>query len=126
MGVHYIYDFKFSKLILKNQRCHCKMGSNPKKCYVHSQAHIWNHIFSFVNSMSLKCAIELQIPDIIDGHGAPMLLSELVEALPINKERTTFIYRLMRILVHSGFFVKRSLSTTTDNDEVIGYKVFHE
>lgn len=84
---------------------------------LHSQAHIWNHIFSFVNSMSLKCAIELQIPDIIDGHGAPMLLSELVEALPINKERTTFVYRLMRILVHSGFFMKQSLSTTTGNDE---------
>ena len=67
--------------------------------------------------MSLKCAIELQIPDIIDGHGAPMLLSELVEALPINKERTTFVYRLMRILVHSGFFMKQSLSTTTGNDE---------
>ncbi|KAL7606450.1 trans-resveratrol di-O-methyltransferase [Lactuca sativa] len=84
---------------------------------LHSQAHIWNHIFSFVNSMSLKCAIELQIPDIIDGHGAPMLLSELVEALPINKERTTFVYRLMRILVHSGCFMKQSLSTTTGNDE---------
>ncbi|KAI3500191.1 hypothetical protein L1887_36008 [Cichorium endivia] len=84
---------------------------------LHSQAHIWNHIFSFVNSMSLKCAIELQIPDIIDRHGAPMLLPELVEALSINKERTPFVYRLMRILVHSGFFVKQSISTTTGNDE---------
>nr|GEX84938.1 trans-resveratrol di-O-methyltransferase-like [Tanacetum cinerariifolium] len=35
-----------------------------------------NHIFSFISSMSLKCAIQLQIPDIIDRHGAPMLLSE--------------------------------------------------
>ncbi|KAI3768167.1 hypothetical protein L2E82_18623 [Cichorium intybus] len=84
---------------------------------LHSQAHIWNHIFSFINSMSLKCAIELQIPDIIDRHGAPMLLPELVEALSINKERTPFVYRLMRILVHSGFFVKQSISTTTGNEE---------
>ncbi|KAI3770318.1 hypothetical protein L6452_01446 [Arctium lappa] len=63
-----------------------------------SQAHIWNHIFSFMNSMSLKCAIQLQIPDIINRHGAPMLLSKLVEALSITKERSHFVYRLMRIL----------------------------
>ncbi|KAI7734255.1 hypothetical protein M8C21_011568, partial [Ambrosia artemisiifolia] len=83
-----------------------------------SQAHIWNHIFSFINSMSLKCAVQLQIPDIIHRHGSPMLLSELVEALGIKQERTPFVYRLMRILVHSGFFVKQSVSTTFEgNDE---------
>ncbi|KAK9051279.1 hypothetical protein SSX86_027906 [Deinandra increscens subsp. villosa] len=73
-----------------------------------SQAHIWNHIFSFINSMSLKCAVQLQIPDIIHHHGSPMLLSELVEALGLQHERTHFVYRLMRILVHSGFFLKQS------------------
>ncbi|KAI3711129.1 hypothetical protein L2E82_40990 [Cichorium intybus] len=82
-----------------------------------SQAHIWNHIFSFINSMSLKCAIQLQIPDIINRHGAPMLLSDLMDALSINKERGHFVYRLMRILVHSGFFVKQSISTNGDDDE---------
>ncbi|KAI3818402.1 hypothetical protein L1987_12208 [Smallanthus sonchifolius] len=63
-----------------------------------SQAHIWNHIFSFIKSMSLKCAIQLEIPDIIDRHGSPMLLSELVEALAIKHERTQSVYRVMRIL----------------------------
>ncbi|XP_076889597.1 trans-resveratrol di-O-methyltransferase-like [Bidens hawaiensis] len=72
-----------------------------------SQTHVWNHIFSFIKSMSLKCAIELRIPDIIDRHGSSMLLSELVDALPIDKERTQYVYRLMRILVHCGFFVKQ-------------------
>ncbi|XP_071739525.1 trans-resveratrol di-O-methyltransferase-like [Rutidosis leptorrhynchoides] len=80
-----------------------------------SQAHIWNHIFSFINSMSLKCAIELQIPDVINRHGSPMPLSELVGALSINKERSHFVYRLMRILVHSGFLV----------EEEEGYLVAH-
>ncbi|KAJ9558155.1 hypothetical protein OSB04_012769 [Centaurea solstitialis] len=82
-----------------------------------SQAQIWNHIFSFINSMSLKCAIQLQIPDIIDRHGAPMMLSELVEALPINKERSRFVYRLMRILVHSDFFQKQTISVTEEDEE---------
>ncbi|KAL8268728.1 hypothetical protein R6Q59_002526 [Mikania micrantha] len=88
-----------------------------------SQAHVWNHIFSFINSMSLKCAVELQIADIIDRHGSPMLLSELVEALGLNHERTQFVYRLMRILVHSGFFVKQCVSAPGENDEEggVGY-----
>ncbi|KAI3818406.1 hypothetical protein L1987_12212 [Smallanthus sonchifolius] len=85
-----------------------------------SQAHIWNHMFSFIKSMSLKCAIELEIPDIIDRHGSPMLLSELVKALAIRQERTQSVYRLMRILVHSGFFVKQSVSTTKGCDEEEG------
>lgn len=84
---------------------------------LHSQTHIWNHIFSFINSMSLKCAIQLEIPDIIERHGAPMLLSELVQALSINKERSHFVYRLMRILVHSGFFVKQKVLTTGEDIE---------
>ncbi|XP_019232821.1 PREDICTED: 8-hydroxyquercetin 8-O-methyltransferase-like [Nicotiana attenuata] len=48
-----------------------------------AQAHIWNHTFSYINSMSLKCAIQLGIPDIIHSHGRAMTLSELVNALPI-------------------------------------------
>ncbi|KAM3326575.1 hypothetical protein P3S67_001701 [Capsicum chacoense] len=42
-----------------------------------AQAHIWNHTFNFINSMSLKCAIQFGIPDIIHSHGRPMTLSDL-------------------------------------------------
>ncbi|KAI3703716.1 hypothetical protein L1987_73910 [Smallanthus sonchifolius] len=94
------------------------------KNLLESQAHIWSHIFSFIKFMSLKCAIQLQIPDIINRHGSPMLLSELVEALTIKKERFQFVYWLMRVLVHSGFFVKQSISTTRgsyDEEEGEGY-----
>nr|XP_043635959.1 trans-resveratrol di-O-methyltransferase-like [Erigeron canadensis] len=84
---------------------------------LHSQAHIWSHIFSFIKPMSLKCAIQLQIPDIINDHGAPMLLSELVDALSINKERAPFVHRLMRILVHLGFFVKQNIGKTRNDEE---------
>ncbi|PWA75830.1 O-methyltransferase COMT-type, S-adenosyl-L-methionine-dependent methyltransferase [Artemisia annua] len=87
---------------------------------VHTQAHVWNHIFSFVNSMSLKCAIQLEIPDIIHNHGSAMTLSELVKALPISSEKSQFVYRLMRILVHSGFFTIKSISKT-ENGEKEGY-----
>ena len=72
-----------------------------------AQAHIWNHIFHFINSMSLKCAIQLGIPDAIHSHGKPITLSQLTALLPINQSKAPCIYRLMRILVHSGFFALR-------------------
>lgn len=74
-----------------------------------AQAHIWNFAFSYVNCMSLKCALQLGIPDIIHNHGQAMTLSDLVEALPINNikaKRQDCIYRLMRILIHAGFFIQ--------------------
>ncbi|KVG04787.1 Caffeate O-methyltransferase (COMT) family [Cynara cardunculus var. scolymus] len=102
-------DHKKREMALQNDE--------PSSDLFHSQAHIWNHIFSFINSMSLKCAVQLQIPDIIHHHGAPMLLSELVQALSVNKERSDFVHRLMRILVHSGFFLKQTISTTEGEEE---------
>ncbi|RVX09447.1 Trans-resveratrol di-O-methyltransferase [Vitis vinifera] len=63
-----------------------------------AQAHVWNHIFNFINSMSLKCAIQLGIPDIIHNHCQPMTLHELVAKLPVRPNKTLCVYRLMRIL----------------------------
>ena len=77
---------------------------------LHAHAHVWNHIFNFINSMSLKSAVELGIPDIIHNHGKPMTLSELVAGLPINPEKTKCVYRLMRLLVQSGFFAKQKVN----------------
>nr|XP_016515392.1 PREDICTED: trans-resveratrol di-O-methyltransferase-like [Nicotiana tabacum] len=87
---------------------------------LHAQTHIWNHIFSFINSMSLKSAIQLNIPDIIHKHGKPMTLDQLANALSINKAKTTHLRRLMRILIHSGFFVKSRIQENEGESERIG------
>ncbi|XAR72579.1 Trans-resveratrol di-O-methyltransferase [Bertholletia excelsa] len=96
------------------ERCNDELN----KELLHSQAHIWNHIFNFINSMSLKCAVQLGIPEIVKKHGRPMTLSEIVAALPINPSKGWNVYRLMRILVHSGFFTTQKVSK---NDEEEGY-----
>ncbi|KAI3457180.1 hypothetical protein Pfo_013843 [Paulownia fortunei] len=83
-----------------------------------AQAHVWNQIFNFINSMSLKCAIQLGIPDIIHEHDKPMTLPELIDALPINKAKSLCVERLMRILIHSKFFTKVKIS---DEDKEEGY-----
>ncbi|XP_075659597.1 trans-resveratrol di-O-methyltransferase-like [Castanea sativa] len=70
------------------------------------QCHLYKHIFSYIDSMSLKCAIQLGIPDTIHNHGQPITLQELVSKLHIHPKKTSCVHRLMRLLVHSGFFAK--------------------
>ncbi|RVW46717.1 Trans-resveratrol di-O-methyltransferase [Vitis vinifera] len=84
-----------------------------------AQAHVWNHIFNFINSMSLKCAIQLGIPDIIHNHCQPMTLHELVAKLPVRPNKTLCVHRLMRILVHSGFFTKQRVQESADEEGYI-------
>ncbi|XP_062105910.1 trans-resveratrol di-O-methyltransferase-like [Humulus lupulus] len=69
-----------------------------------AQELVWNCSLSFIKPMSLKCAIDLGIPDIIHNHGQPITLSNLISSLPIHPSKAHFIHRLMRILVHFGFF----------------------
>jgi len=83
-----------------------------------AETHVWNHILSFINSMSLKCIVDLGIPDIIHNHGQPMSLSNLISSLPIHPSKTHFIHRLMRIMVHSGFF---SQHNHTENELEVKY-----
>ncbi|GER27811.1 O-methyltransferase [Striga asiatica] len=78
-----------------------------------AQAHVWNHTFNFINSMCLKCAIELRIPDVIHQHGKPMALSQLADAISIPRAKSQCLHRLMRILTHSKFFAR----VQTSNDE---------
>ncbi|CAK9322463.1 unnamed protein product [Citrullus colocynthis] len=77
---------------------------NKDELFVEAQAHIWNHTLKYINSMCLKCVVELGIPDILHNHGQPMSLSQLVEALHIHPSKAQSLARLMRLLVHSGFF----------------------
>ncbi|KAF2283272.1 hypothetical protein GH714_043624 [Hevea brasiliensis] len=64
------------------------------------------------HEFAISHEVELGIPDIIHSHGQPMTLSELISALQIHPSKSHHVYRLMRILVHSGFF---SLQKLDDN-----------
>ncbi|EEF44349.1 Chavicol O-methyltransferase, putative [Ricinus communis] len=92
-------------------------GKHDAHELLQAQAHIWNHIFNFINSMSLKSAIQLGIPDAIHSHSRP-IFSQLIAALPVHPAKARCIPRLMRILIHSGFFAKAKIE---ENDEEEGY-----
>ncbi|KAH9607894.1 hypothetical protein KSS87_001337 [Heliosperma pusillum] len=76
---------------------------------LNAQTHIWTHIFTSLNSMALKCAIQLQIPDTIHKHGKPMTLRELANALVLHPTKSASLYRITRLLVHSNFLSKSKL-----------------
>ncbi|XP_034207918.1 trans-resveratrol di-O-methyltransferase-like [Prunus dulcis] len=90
-----------------------------------AQAHVWNHIFQFINSMSLKCAVQLGIPDVIHNHGQPISLSNLISGLNVHPSKAYFIARLMRILVHSNFFAQdqQDLDDEAEEKAVVVYSL---
>ncbi|KAL5793691.1 hypothetical protein ACOSP7_002285 [Xanthoceras sorbifolium] len=82
-----------------------------------AQAHLYNCTFNYINSIALKCAVQLGIPDIIHNHGQPMTISQLVTALNILPNKADSLQRLMRILAHSGFFVQQKASKDEQEEE---------
>ncbi|KAK1302696.1 Trans-resveratrol di-O-methyltransferase [Acorus calamus] len=74
-----------------------------------AQVLVWNHIFQFISSMSLKSAVELGIPDVLHhNEGHPISLSRLASLISITPNRTDYLRRLMRMLVFTGCFANVS------------------
>ncbi|KAJ6828473.1 trans-resveratrol di-O-methyltransferase-like [Iris pallida] len=69
-----------------------------------SQTLLWSQIFSYIDSMALKCAVELGIPDAIHSHGPHITLAELMSSLSLSPTKTPHMRRLMRMLTHSRIF----------------------
>ncbi|MCL7047755.1 hypothetical protein MKW94_005639 [Papaver nudicaule] len=85
---------------------------------IQAHTHIWKYAFNYASSMSLKCVVQLGIPDLIHSHGKPMTLSSLADALSLPSVRIDPLNSLMRFMIHSGFFATQSLG---ENPEQRGY-----
>ncbi|KAI3854970.1 hypothetical protein MKX03_009128 [Papaver bracteatum] len=80
------------------------------------QADIWEHMFAFMDSMALKCAVELGIPDIINSYGRPTTMSEIINGLKTTTSSSSsssspsvdFLTRVMRLLVRKRIFTSHS------------------
>ncbi|XP_028787623.1 isoflavone 7-O-methyltransferase-like [Neltuma alba] len=84
----------------------------------HGQAQLYRLMYLWMSSLCLKCAIELEIPDIIHEHGQPISLSQLVSDLKVPPSKTTFLKGLMRLLAHNGLFTIIKNNNNEEESEV--------
>ncbi|XP_028117939.1 trans-resveratrol di-O-methyltransferase-like [Camellia sinensis] len=82
-----------------------------------AQSHIYKHAFSFANSMSLSCAVQLGIPDIIHNHKKPISLPDIVSSLQLPPSKINALHRLMSLLTHLGFFASTKLDPNHGDQE---------
>ncbi|KAI4331922.1 hypothetical protein L6164_016868 [Bauhinia variegata] len=69
------------------------------------QANIWKYMLSFADSMALKSAVELRIPDIIRRHGGPISLTQILAGISdAPSPDITCLARIMRQLVRRKIF----------------------
>ncbi|KAI9072074.1 hypothetical protein K1719_031420 [Acacia pycnantha] len=85
------------------------MGENTmieeEALILQGQADLWKYMFHFADSMALKSAVELRIPDIIHSHDGPITLSQITASLPdATSPDPTCLARIMRLLVCRNIF----------------------
>ncbi|KAJ9686617.1 hypothetical protein PVL29_015475 [Vitis rotundifolia] len=68
------------------------------------QANIWRRMFAFADSMTLKCAVELRIADIIHSHARPITLSQIATCIDSPSPDIACLARIMRFLVRAKIF----------------------
>ncbi|KAJ1700872.1 hypothetical protein LUZ63_000651 [Rhynchospora breviuscula] len=92
-----------------------KSTQTPKQSRMNNEfqaiAELWKLIFGFHKSMSLKCALDLGIPNAICNHGQPMTLSQLHSVLSLPLSRKPHLFRLLRILTEFGFILENDASS---------------
>ncbi|KAI9121618.1 hypothetical protein K1719_008651 [Acacia pycnantha] len=90
-----------------------------------AQSHLYKfykHVLNALDSMSLTSALQLNIPGIIHSHGRPITLPDLLSALHIDLSKSCHLYRLMCLLVHSGF----CCTTKCDGEEELVLHTFSD
>nr|POE68432.1 (r,s)-reticuline 7-o-methyltransferase [Quercus suber] len=85
------------------------MEAKEAEAELQGQADIWKYMFSFADSMAVKCAVELRIADIINMHGGPMTLSQIIAGIPdAHSPDISYLTRIMRLLVRRKIFTAQS------------------
>ncbi|XP_058093544.1 3'-hydroxy-N-methyl-(S)-coclaurine 4'-O-methyltransferase-like [Magnolia sinica] len=71
---------------------------------IQAQAQLWKFVYGFAESLVLRAAVELGLPDIIHNNGGPITLSQVASKLPFPPVDSDHLRRIMRFLVHMNIF----------------------
>nr|XP_051183922.1 acetylserotonin O-methyltransferase 1-like [Lolium perenne] len=89
---------------------------SPQELLV-SLAELHNHFLGYVKSMSLKCAVDLGIPEAIHRRGGTATLADIATDTKIHPAKVADLQRVMELLTASGIF---STSTAGEDDVLYG------
>ena len=86
------------------------------------QVQAWKFTFAFVDSLAVKCAVLLGIPDMIarEGPRATLSLDEIVARLPTESPDASCLFRIMRFLVAKDVF-RATVDHDGDGNETTRY-----
>ncbi|KAJ6878196.1 hypothetical protein NC651_030822 [Populus alba x Populus x berolinensis] len=99
------------------------MASQEAEALFKSDFELLQLSLAFVDTMALKCAVELKLADIINSHGRPISLSQIASGC-INSPSTDISYlaRIMRYLVRKDIFTAHPPS---DGGETL-FRILHD
>ncbi|KAK9676778.1 hypothetical protein RND81_11G100000 [Saponaria officinalis] len=82
-----------------------------------AQTEIINHCYAFADSLAIRSAVELRIPDIIHSHGHPMTITEIASKLNSTSPNIPSLDRIMRALTRKNIF---TLDYNQQNEPLYG------
>ncbi|KAL7215986.1 hypothetical protein ACSBR1_028021 [Camellia fascicularis] len=100
--------------------------ANEEEAMLRGQAEIWQCMYHFVDSIALKCALDLGIADIIQARGCPITLSQIANDVASSPSLDIArLSRLMRFLVHKKIFDATNPQSDSDSEEETLYSLNH-
>lgn len=79
---------------------------------------IWEYAFGFTQIAVVKCAIQLQIADVLESHGGSMTHADLSAAVECSPP---VLRRIMRYLINRRFFKQHKTLLPADSSSIISY-----
>ncbi|KAM7275995.1 hypothetical protein ACFE04_017861 [Oxalis oulophora] len=75
------------------------MNSGEREAMLGGLSNAMHLMFGFVDSMAIKCAVELRLADIIHSQGQPIPLSKIASLIDSTSHDISYLERIMRLLV---------------------------
>ncbi|KAM6549210.1 hypothetical protein CsatB_020886 [Cannabis sativa] len=102
------------------------MEADGEDAVLRGQVEIWKYMLSFADSMALKCAVELQLGDIIHSHTSPITLSQIASAIPgATSPDLSCLASIMRLLVRRRIFTQHQKPKSDGEEEEALYGPTH-
>ena len=95
-------------------------GENDAREHFQAQAQVWSYTYNYMKSLSLKRAIQLRIPDIINNSGQPMTLSQIIaEHWMSIQTKLVALKSLCAFLLTQASLFNKQLAKTTKKKSTI-------